>query len=120
MTEADILEMTYYDRCTVYRPCKVEKENGETAFKKGLEGRVVYENISCALSSPNDGKLQQGKSTSTTPTDYSLFVRPEIDIQPNDTVSVTRLGKLLVLTAGFADRQPSHNNVPMKLQREKA
>ena len=120
MTEADILEMTYSDKCTVYRPTKEVKPNGESIFKKGLEGKVVYENISCALSSPNGGKLQQSKTTATTATDYILFVRPEVDIQPNDTVSVTRLGKLFVLTAGLADRQPSHNNVPMKLQKEKA
>lgn len=120
MTEADILEMTYSDKCTVYRPTKEVKPNGESVFQKGLEGKAVYENIPCALSSPSGGKLQQSKSTATTPTDYFLFVRPEIDIQPNDTVSVKRLGKQQVLTAGLADRQPSHNNIPLKLRKEKA
>ncbi len=120
MSEADILALTYTDLCTVYRPFKTAKPNGESIFKNGLEGKVIYENILCALSSPSGGKLQQNKSTATTPTDYLLFVRPEVDIQPNDTVAVTRLGKQIILTAGLADRQPSHNNVPMKLRKEKA
>lgn len=120
MTEADILETTYTDRCTVYRPYKVEKETGETVFKKGLDGKEIYIDIPCALSSPSGGKLQQSKSTASAPTDYLLFVRPEVNIQPNDTVVVTRLGKLLVLTAGLADRQPSHSNVPVTLRKDKA
>ena len=35
-------------------------------------------------------------------TDYLLFVRPEVDIQPGDTVVVTRLGKQTVALAGLA------------------
>ncbi len=120
MSEADILALTYTDLCTVYRPFKEVKPNKESIFKNGLEGKLVYGNIPCALSSPSGGKLQQSKSTATTPTDYLLFVRPEIEIQPNDTVVVTRLGKEFILTAGLADRQPSHNNVPMKLRKENA
>lgn len=49
MTEADILAMTYDDSCTVYRPGKVTLPSGESVFKKGLEGRMVYEDIIEAL-----------------------------------------------------------------------
>ena len=120
MNEADILALTYTDVCTVYRPFKETKDNGESIFKNGLEGKAIYKDTPCALSSPNGGKLQQSQSTATISTDYLLFVRPEIDIQPNDTVAVTRLGKQFILIAGLADRQPSHNNVPMKLRKDKA
>ncbi len=118
MTEADILAMTYEDTCTVYRPFKDTLNTDETVFKKGLDGRKVYENIECALSSASGGKLQQAKPIAKTPCDYILFVRPKVDIQRNDTVVGTRLGKRVVTLAGLADCQPSHNNVPLKLDKE--
>ena len=82
MTEADILAMTYDDSCTVYRPGKVTLPSGESVFKKGLEGRMVYEDTPCALSSPSGGKLAKSQTVARVDTDYLLFVRPEVDIQP--------------------------------------
>lgn len=124
MTETDILATTYNDACTVYRPGKAVLPSGESVFKKGLEGRVVYEDIPCALSgSTGDsagGKLDQSKTTASVDADFHLFVRPEVDIQPGDTALVTRLGKQAEYLAGLADRQPSHNNVPLKLRKDKA
>ncbi len=117
MTEADILAMTYDDSCTVYRPDKVTLPSGESVFRKGLEGRVVYEDIPCALSSPSGGRLSRTQTTAKVDTDFQLFVRPEVDIQPGDTVAATRLGKLTVAVAGLADRQPSHNNIPLKAEK---
>ena len=117
MTEADILASTYTDACTVYRPQKVEQPSGESVFKKGLEGQVVYKGIPCALSSPSGGKLNQSQTTASLDTDFLLFVRPEVDIQPGDTVKVVRLGKEFICGAGLAERHPSHNNVPLKLQK---
>lgn len=63
MTEADILALTYGDSCWVYRPQKVTLPSGESVFQKGLEGRQVYENIPCALSSPSGGKLGKKEPT---------------------------------------------------------
>ncbi len=54
-----------------------------------------------------------------TPTSCS-FVRPEVEIEPGDTVKVIRLGREYLTEAGLADRQPSHNNVPLKLAKAKA
>lgn len=118
MTEADVLAVTYLDTCNVYRPFKDTLISGETVFKKGLEGRIVYQDIACALSGKMGGKINQSKSTAETLTDYSLFVRPEIDIQSGDTVAVAKLGRQIVTTAGLADLQPSHNNVPLKLVKD--
>ena len=123
MTEADILALTYDDTCTVYRPGKVVLPSGESQFQKGLEGVVVYENIPCALSR---GKPTKTQTVVKTDTDYRLFVRPEIDIQPGDTVRVIRLGKTnpkgkqTIALAGVADQQPSHNNIPLKLAKSTA
>ncbi len=119
MTEADILATTYEDKCTIYRPFKDTLPSGESIFKKGAEGRRVYEiEIECALSSQSGGKLNQTASTAKTPTEYCLFTRPEIDIQPNDYLVIQHLQKKITALAGLPDRQPSHNNVPLKLDKE--
>lgn len=117
MTEADILAMTYDDSCTVYRPGKVTLPSGESVFRKGLEGQVVYEDIPCALSSPSGGRPSKSQTVVRVDTDYLLFVRPEVDIQPGDTVAVIRLGKRTVALAGLADRQLSHNNIPLRVEK---
>ena len=103
MTEADILALTYQDSCWVYRPQKTTLPSGESVFQKGLDGR-------------------QGKKepTASIDTDFLLFVRPEVEIEPGDTVKVIRLGREYLTEAGLADRQPSHNNVPLKLAKAKA
>lgn len=118
MSEADILATTYDDTCTVYRPFKDTLNTGETVFNNGLNGKIEYENIPCALSSASGGKLSQSESTAKAPCDYTLFVCPEIDILPNDTVMVTQQGKEIELAAGLADKFVSHNEVPLKLSNE--
>lgn len=120
MTEADILALTYGDKCWVYRPQKTTLPSGESVFQKGLEGKAVYADIPCALSSPSGGKLGKKEPTASIDTDYLLFVRPEVEIEPGDTVKVIRLGREYLTEAGLADRQPSHNNVPLKLAKAKA
>ena len=45
----------------------------------------------------------------------AFFVRPEIDILENDFLVISRLGKVIEALAGAAERQPSHNNVPVRL-----
>ncbi len=114
-TEADILAATYGDACTVYRPVKRMLPNLETVIQDGLDGEIVMSGIPCALSSPSGGKLQHGEATSDVKTDYLLFVRPEVDIRPGDTVLVTRLGRTYRTVAGKPERQPSHNNIPLTL-----
>ena len=58
MTEADILATTYEDTVTVYRAFKDTLPGGESVFKSGLDGKVVYEDVECALSTHTGGKLQ--------------------------------------------------------------
>lgn len=118
MNEADILAKTYYDVCTVFRPKLVQAVSGESTFKKGVEGKLVYKDIPCALSHPSGGRLRQSPATATAPMEYSLFVRPEVDIEPNDFIIITQLGKKVVAVAGRSERQLSHNNVPLKLEKD--
>jgi len=120
MTEADILATTYEDTVTVYRPFKDVLPDGESIFKAGTDGRVVHEKMECALSTHTGGELRQSKSTAKTETKYSLFTRPEADIQENDYLVVTLgcSGKRIEAVAGFPEFMKSHNNIPVKLAGE--
>lgn len=120
MTEADVLAATYDDLCSVYRPQKVTLSSGESAFLNGVEGKLVYMSMPCALSSMTGGKPYKSKTTVQTSSDYCLFVRPEVDIIQGDTVVVSHLGKTQIMLAGVPDRQSSHNNIPLKPQKENA
>lgn len=113
MTEADILATTYDDTVTVYRPFKDTLPGGESVFKR----KIVYENVECALSTHSGGKLNQTKSTAKTDTEFCLFTRPETDIQPNDSLEIIHLGKLVRAVAGYPDRMGSHNNIPIRLEK---
>ncbi|MCM1212915.1 MAG: hypothetical protein NC331_16635 [Lachnospiraceae bacterium] len=118
MTEADILAATYEDTVTVYRAFKDVLPNGESVFRSGLDGRKVYEDVGCALSTHTGGKLEQSKSTAKVETSFCLFTRPEVDIRANDFLVVTRLGKRMEAVAGFPDRHASHNNIPIRLEKD--
>lgn len=118
MSEADILALTYEDRCSVYRPFKEVLQTGESVFKKGIEGKKVYEEILCALSGQSGGKVYQSPSTAKAATEYCLFTRPEIEIEPNDYMIITHLDKDMIAMAGKPERMSSHNNVPLKLEKE--
>lgn len=119
MNEADILAMTYWDTATVYRPFKEQLNNGETVFKKREEGQKVYENIPCALSTHTGGSLNREMPAGSVPTQYSLFVRPEVEILPNDYLEIKSRGKVTKAVAGLPERLPSHNNVPLILEQER-
>lgn len=119
MTEADILALTYEDTVTVYRPFKTQLQSGETVFKKGDQGQRVYETVPCALSTHTGGALNRELPAGTVPTQYSLFVRPEVEIEPNDYLEIHRRGKVTKALAGLAERQPSHNNIPLVLSQER-
>lgn len=113
MSEADILELTYNDRCSVYRPYTKKEPTGETKALKGLDGMLVYEDKPCSLAKHAGGKLSKIQPAAEAPTEYCLFVRPEVDILPGDFLVVTQLGKTEAYEAGKADRHSSHNNIPV-------
>ena len=112
------LATTYEDTVTVYRAFKDTLPGGESVFKSGLDGKVVYEDVECALSTHTGGKLQQSKSTAKTETTFCLFTRPEVDIQTNDFLVITHFGKKIEAVAGFPECMKSHNNIPVKLDKE--
>lgn len=119
MTEADILALTYWDAVTVYRPFKGRLPSGETVFQRKKEGRKIYEGIPCALSSHTGGELNRKLPAGSVPTQYHLFVRPDVEIEPNDYLEIVCRGRVTKAVAGLAERQPSHNNIPLILEQER-
>lgn len=119
MTEADILALTYEDEVTVYRPLKKRLEDGESVFRSGQDGLKVYEGVPCALSTHTGGKLQQSVSTASTDTEYSLFTRPETEIEANDFLLILHRGKEYRMIAGDPSRMLSHNEIPLRKEKDR-
>lgn len=119
MTEADILAMTYEDTVTVYRPFKSTLPSGETVFKKDGQGQAVYRDVPCALSGQTGGGLERELPAGSVPTQFCLFVRPEVETEPNDYLVVHSRGRDVKALAGLADRKQSHNNIPLVLDKER-
>ena len=114
MTEADILAGTYDDLCSVYRPCKSLKNDGETE----QERQLVYADLPCSLSRPSGGKRQREQPVAKAGVDYTLFVRPEVEILPGDLLEVRQQGRTIRGVAGRAFFYPSHNEIPVTLVKE--
>ncbi len=113
MTEADILATTYLDTCTITRKSGIVK-NEDT--KQSRQGEItVAEQVLCALSSGSGGGIQQSEGYGNYRSGYTLFCRPDVDIQAGDKVVVaTKAGRLYTLWAGrpftFAG---SHTETPL-------
>lgn len=109
MIEAEILEMTYFDICTIKRKVKIENE--ETGVTSS-ELKIIAENVKCALSKRDSvvSALKEdgaGKIVSAN----QLFINPNTDIKEGDTVEVVSMGKLSVYLASKPFPYPSHLEV---------
>ncbi len=115
MTEADILAGTYDDLCSVYRPVKRVLENGETE----QERQLIYNSLPCSLSRPSGGRRQREQPVAKAGVDYTLFVRPEVEILPGDLLEVRQQGRIIKGLAGRAFFYSSHNEIPVTLAKER-
>ncbi len=106
--ESELLGSTYTETCTVFRRMKTKTVDGETVF---IDNNKVYESIPCGLSYGSTSKINQSTSVASATKDCSLFVYPDVEILPNDTIEVERLGKKIVFLAGESEDHPSHSQV---------
>ncbi len=114
MTEAEILATTYYDKMNVYRPFKdTLPETGESVFCDGLEGKKIYSDIACALSSFSGGKASMRVSSVRVESDYKLFYDSSIHIEKNDVVECWHEGRYYILRAGKEMPFSSHCELPV-------
>jgi hypothetical protein len=93
VAERRALEMTYEDTAVISR----EKDllDGDLTM---TEPEPIYSGVPCALSRDRGGADSSGQRTPQNEIDYdaTLFLAPELDVQPGDQVEVSRFGRAYV------------------------
>ena len=107
MTDAEILESTYFDRCNIKRKEKIKNPN--TGVTETVD-MVIAENVKCALSK-SDNQVMSGEGVGNLSFNHKLFLNPSIDIKEGDTVEVDRMGKISIYLASKPFCYPSHIEV---------
>lgn len=109
MTDIEILESTYFDRCTIKRKVKAKNEN--TGVTETVE-KIIAENVKCALSkSKKDTPIMTSDGVGKLAFSHLLFLNPNIDIQEGDTVEVATMGKISIYLASKPFYYSSHTEV---------
>lgn len=109
MSEAEILEMTYFDICTIKRKLKVEDpKTGVTT----TELKVIAENVKCALSK-KDAPIVSSDGIGKLVFTHQLFINPRHDIKEGDIIEVSNMGKISIYLASKPFYYPSHLVVPL-------
>ena len=107
MTDAEILESTYFDRCNIKR--KEKRKNPNTGVTETVNV-VIAENVKCALSK-SDNQVMSGEGVGNLSFNHKLFLNPSIDIKEGDTVEVNIMGKISIYLASKPFCYPSHIEV---------
>lgn len=95
MTDIEILESTYFDRCTIKRKEKIKNPN--TGVTETVEV-IIAENVKCALSK-KDVQTMSSDGIGKLAFSHLLFLNPNIDLQEGDTVGVSSMGKISIYLA---------------------
>ena len=107
MTDAELLESTYFDRCNIKR--KEKRKNPNTGVTETVD-IVIAENVKCALSK-SDNQVMSGEGVGNLSFYHKLFLNPSIDIKEGDTVEFDRMGKISIYLASKPFCYPSHIEV---------
>lgn len=105
MTDIEILESTYFDRCTIKRKEKIKNPN--TGVTETIEV-IIAENIKCALSK-KDVQTMSSDGIGKLAFSHLLFLNPNIDLQEGDTVEVSSMGKISIYLASKPFFYSSHS-----------
>ena len=105
MTDIEILESTYFDKCTIKR--KEKMKNPSTGVTETVE-KIICENVKCALSK-NDVQSMQVDGIGKLSYSHTLFLNPNVDVQEGDTVEVISIGKLSIYLASKPFHYSSHS-----------
>ena len=105
MTDIEILESTYFDRCTIKRKEKIK--NADTGVTETKEV-IIEENTKCALSK-KDTPIMISDGVGKLEFSHVLFLNPNVDIQEGDTVEVTSIGNISIYLASKPFYYPSHS-----------
>ena len=90
MTDIEILESTYFDKCTIKRKEKIK--NPITGVTE-TEEKIIVEDVKCALSK-KDIQAMNVDGIGTLAFSHLLFLNPNINLQEGDIVEVASMGKI--------------------------
>ena len=105
MTDIEILESTYFDKCTIKRKEKIKNPN--TGVTETVE-KIIAENIKCALSK-KDIQTMTSDGIGNLAFSHLLFLNPNVDVQEGDIVEVTSMGKISIYLASKPFYYSSHS-----------
>ena len=105
MTDIEILESTYFDRCTIKRKEKIKNPNTGVTETKEV---IIVENVKCALSK-KDIQTMSVDGVGALAFSHLLFLNPNINLQEGDTVEVTSMGKISIYLASKPFYYSSHS-----------
>ena len=91
MTDIEILESTYFDKCTIKR--KEKMKNPITGVTETVEV-IIVEDVKCALSAHNNDNAISVDGVGKVVQIHELFLNPNINLQEGDIVEVTSVGKI--------------------------
>ena len=90
MTDIEILESTYFDKCTIKRKEKIKNPNTGVTETKEV---IIVEDVKCALSK-KDIQTMNVDGIGTLAFSHLLFLKPNINLQEGDIVEVSSMGKI--------------------------
>ena len=105
MTDIEILESTYFDKCIIKRKEKIK--NPDTGVTETKEV-IIAEDIKCALSK-KDIQSMNSDGVGNLAFSHLLFLNPNVDVQEGDIVEVFSIGKIFIYLASKPFYYPSHS-----------
>ena len=106
MTDIEILESTYFDRCTIKRKEKIKNPvTGVTETKEV----IIEENTKCALSKRDNIPIMTSDGVGKLAFSHILFLNPNVDVREGDTVEVLSMGKISIYLASKPFCYSSHS-----------
>ena len=106
MTDIEILESTYFDKCTIKRKEKIK--NPVTGVTETVEV-IIEEDVKCALSVEGRRNVITVDGVGKVLEIYKLFLNPNINLQEGDTVEASSLGKVSIYLASKPFYYSSHS-----------
>ena len=105
MTDIEILESTYFDRCTIKRKEKIKNPNTGVTETKEV---IIAEDVKCALSK-KDIQTMNSDGVGALAFSHLLFLNPNINLQEGDIVEVVSMGKISIYLASKPFYYSSHS-----------
>ena len=106
MIDIEILESTYFDKCTIKRKEKIKNPNTGVTETKEV---IIAEDVKCALSTHNNDNAMLVDGVGKVVQIHKLFLNPNINLQEGDTVEVTSIGKITIYLASKPFYYSSHS-----------